>query len=148
MYICMDTLSLGVIISSFPLHSAGGLGRLGLGNTNNYFSPPNDPISLPDDFIPIHMSGGEYFTCALSQDGRIGCWGYNGLFLLFDCPKRNIIFLQVITNLGLVQARGLSVLQQVKWVITSLLLIWEVTLRQPVWHRVEVTVAQCHQNIW
>ena len=42
----------------------------------DYDYPPSDPISLNADFIPIQIVMGAGYSCSLSVDGRVACWGY------------------------------------------------------------------------
>ena len=55
----------------------GDDGRLGLGSNTTYPLPPSHAVSLNADFIPIATIGGYKHSCALSDDGRVACWGLN-----------------------------------------------------------------------
>merc|ERR1719385_310827 len=48
-------------------------GQLGLGNNDDYLSPPGVSVSLPFGFEPIRVTAGKFHSCALSDDGRVIC---------------------------------------------------------------------------
>ena len=56
-------------------------GQLGLGDTDDRGDEFNemgdylDFVQFGDNFIPIHLTAGLYFNCALSSENAIKCWG-------------------------------------------------------------------------
>ena len=52
-------------------------GQLGLESNTAHWDPPNEPVMLSVDFTPISIHGGSSFTCSLSDDGRVACFGKN-----------------------------------------------------------------------
>jgi alpha-tubulin suppressor-like RCC1 family protein len=60
----------------------GTFGRLGLGNTNsigdNEAITSVAPIKFPAGFKVKQIAVGSLHTCALSEEGKVICWGLNG----------------------------------------------------------------------
>jgi len=54
-----------------------GNGQLGVGNTGNLYSPPEDPVDLGDGFVPIKLYCGYRHCCTVSNLGASKCWGRN-----------------------------------------------------------------------
>jgi len=56
-----------------------GAGQLGIGSVSNVYNPSTSrTVNLsPDLSAAVQISLGLYYTCALIEDGRIKCWGYN-----------------------------------------------------------------------
>jgi len=63
-----------------------GAGQLGLDDTSSRGDGPGEmgaslsfvKLGLPPGVTVAEISAGLYHTCALSSDGRVKCWGYNG----------------------------------------------------------------------
>ena len=58
-------------------------GELGRNNTEAFGDKASDltlilyPINLGDDFVVKQLAGGsKYHFCAVSEDGRLKCWGW------------------------------------------------------------------------
>lgn len=60
-------------------------GQLGIGDRENRGDEPNEltvrgsAVSLGKSSPAIALAAGEFHTCALLEDGRIKCWGLNGI---------------------------------------------------------------------
>jgi len=52
-------------------------GQLGDGTTTNR-NTPTQTSSLGADRTAVAITGGDYHTCAILDDGSVSCWGYNG----------------------------------------------------------------------
>jgi len=53
-----------------------GQGQLGDGTTTNR-NTPTQTSSLGTDRTAVAITGGDYHTCAILDDGSVSCWGYN-----------------------------------------------------------------------
>ena len=54
-------------------------GQLGYGNTNRFSNAANNgyDVDLGTDVVAQLIKAGEDFTCILTDDGRVKCWGLN-----------------------------------------------------------------------
>jgi len=52
-------------------------GQLGVGNAEDLWSPPTDPVDLGEGFHPITVHCGQFSSCAVSTEGSSKCWGQN-----------------------------------------------------------------------
>ena len=58
-------------------------GQLGYGHTNNIGDAAGEMgdnlqvVNLGDDFVPVQLHVGPHHSCAISNDSRVKCWGYN-----------------------------------------------------------------------
>lgn len=79
-----------------------GYGRLGLGNTNDYDSPPEAAIELLIGFNPITITAGDGHSCALSGDGRVVCWGKSlCTYFNMNTTLRRVLKLSLYPQVGI-----------------------------------------------
>jgi alpha-tubulin suppressor-like RCC1 family protein len=51
-------------------------GQLGLNDTAEHRAPENQPVRVISPSVPVtHISAGDDYTCATTDDGKMRCWG-------------------------------------------------------------------------
>ena len=84
-----------------------GVGQLGDGTTTDRTTPT--PVDLGTGMTSIRVSGSQYFTCAVLNDGSAKCWGDNGYGQLGDGTTTNRSTPTPVLILGLVSGVPASV---------------------------------------
>ena len=92
-------------------------GQLGQGNTVDYYYPPDVAIKFNAHFVPTSTVSGYIHSCALSEDGRVACWGYICVYKLYGSILSSFChFLDLTTMVNLGWAiLTLLASQSVKW---------------------------------
>ena len=55
----------------------GDNGQLGIGTTNDEYTPPSTPIDLGPGRTAVAVDGGFMHVCAILDNGDLKCWGQN-----------------------------------------------------------------------
>ena len=87
-------------------------------------------VELGDNFNAVVLAAGRHFTCALSVENAIKCWGeLSTLFFSFDVEYHDNDMLprcsEIITISSVMEPRSLEEMTVLKWEMLCPLSIWE-----------------------